>query len=117
MSMVLKVPDTTVPISLSGEVQGHRTGRVIRHVSREIWTYHLFGMPSVPLGTREGFAADDLVAPLLADEMASGHGIVRLKISHARTPLTWLATIFSLGILSPTSVTVEGDVVELLPPS
>ncbi len=115
MSLMFKSPDTKALISLTDEIPGQRTGKVLRHVSYEIWTYHLLGLPSVPLGTREGIPADNLIEPLVKNDLAAGNGIVRLKVTHARTPLTWVATIFTLGLVSPTAVTVEGDVVELLP--
>ncbi|PKL78441.1 MAG: hypothetical protein CVV27_03290 [Candidatus Melainabacteria bacterium HGW-Melainabacteria-1] len=115
MSLVLRAPSSEIPVSLSEQIRGYRSGRQIRHFSREIWTYHLLGLPALPLWTREGLPADDLLTSLLKEYTSPGQGVIRLRVRHARTPLTWAATILTLGLLSPTAVTVDGDVIELLP--
>lgn len=113
MAMVIKAPDGRVPVSLTGQIGGYRVGAMQRHFSREIWTYHLLGLPALPLWTREGLPADDLINPLLREYTRPGQGVIRLKVRHSRTALTWMATLLTLGLLSPTAVNIEGDVVEL----
>ena len=113
MSLVLQPSENNLPVSLSSHIYGYQTGQVQRHFSREIWTYHLFGLPQVPLGTREGLAANHLIMDVLQSELQEGQGMVRVRIRHSRTPLTWMATLFSLGILSPTAVHFEGDIVSI----
>ncbi|MGV3525113.1 MAG: hypothetical protein ACO1RX_12855 [Candidatus Sericytochromatia bacterium] len=116
MSLVMQAEDSPFPVSLSEHLPGYRTGRVVRHVSREIWTYHLFGLPQVPLGTREGLDARHLITPLLRDAVEPGQGVVRLRVRHTHTPITWLAALCTLGLITPTAVMLEADVVELSAP-
>lgn len=113
MSLVLQPGRENVPISLSSQIYGYQTGHVLRHLSREIWTYHLLGLPQFPLGTREGLGTNELISAAIQADVSPGQGVIRLQIRHTRTPLTWLATIFSLGLLSPTAVIIDGDVVPL----
>lgn len=113
MSLVLQSGESDLPVSLSSQIYGYQVGSVQRHLSREIWTYHLFGLPHVPLGTREGLAANNLITDVIKSELQADQGLIRLRIQHVRTPLTWMATLFSLGILSPTAVIFEGDIVSL----
>src|SRR5688500_4903824 len=84
MPLVIKAPDGSVPVSLSGQIGGYRTGAQVSHFSREIWTYHLLGLPALPLWTREGLPADDLINPLLREYARPGQGVVRLKVRHSR---------------------------------
>ena len=113
MSLVLKAPESPVPVSLSGQIKGYRSARVIRHLVHEIWVYQLLGLPQMPAWTLEGLSPDELVSPLLKEATSPSQGLIRLKLRQSRTPVTWLATILTLGLLSPTSVTIEADLVEL----
>lgn len=103
------------PVSLSETVYGYQTGKLDHRFREEFWTYSLLGLPQVPLGTREGIASDQILPFVLHKHLAPGQGIVRLKLSHTRNIWTWLAAIFSLGIFTPTAITLEGDVVQLVP--
>lgn len=115
MTLVLKAPGSDVPVSLSAEIKGYRTGQLVRHIEHEIWVYQVLGLPWLPSWTREGLPSDDLVGPLLKTHTRRGQGLIRLRVRQSRTPFTWLATLLTLGLVSSTAVTIEGDVVELLP--
>jgi len=115
MSLLLQAPETDVPVSLSERLYGYRTGQKVGRIEREIWTYHLLGLAQFPLGTREGLSTDRVLSDTLEQQVRPGQGVIRLKVRHTRTPLTWLASIFSLGLLSPTAVIIEGDIVEIWP--
>lgn len=115
MSMIFKAPESEIPLSLNDQLRGYRVGPVIRHISREIWVYHLLGLPQLPLWTREGLPADDLLTPFFKQYAKSGQGVIRLRIKHGRTPLTWTATLMTLGLISATAVNIEADIVELQP--
>lgn len=115
MSLLLQAPETEIPVSLNARLYGYRNGRVIGRLQQEVWTYHLLGLPQLPLGTREGLATDQVLAGVLKQQVQPGQGVIRLRVKHQRTPLTWAAAILSLGLLSPTAVSIEGDIVELLP--
>ncbi len=107
--------DIEQPVSLSETVYGYQTGRLDHHFREELWLYSLFGLPQVPIGTRDGIAADQILPFVLKKHLRPGQGVVRLKLSHTRNGWTWLAAIFSLGLFTPTAITLEGDVVELVP--
>lgn len=117
MSLLLQAPDTEIPVSLNTRLHGYRSGRVVGRLQQEVWTYHLLGLPQIPLGTREGLATDQVLAGVLQRHVQPGQGVIRLRVQHLRTPLTWTAAILSLGLLSPTAVRIEGEIVELLPAS
>lgn len=113
MSLHLPRTESSVPVSLSAKIFGYRVKGPVKHFSKEIWTYHLLGLPQVPLGTREGYGSTAILDEVLKAETQPGQGVIRLKIGHQRSFFTWMATLFSLGLLSPTAVVIEGDVVEL----
>lgn len=115
MRLVLKAPESDVPVSLSGQIKGYRNGPLLRHVEQEIWVYQVLGLPQLPTWTREGLSPDDLVGPLLKTQTGRGQGLIRLKVRQSRTVFTWLATVLTLGLISTTAVTIEGDVVDLQP--
>jgi len=107
--------DSEQPISLSETVYGYQTGKIDHHFREEIWVYTLWGLPQVTIGTREGIPADEILSHVLKKQVAPGQGIIRLKLTHTRNLWTWMATVFSLGIFTPTAITLEGDVVNLVP--
>lgn len=113
MSLHLPRTSSSIPVSLTQKIYGYRVIKPVKHFSKEIWTYHLLGLPQVPIGTREGYAIEDILDEVLMSQTKPGQGVIRLKIRHQRSFFTWMTTIFSLGLLSPTAVSFEGEVVEL----
>lgn len=102
------------PVSLTARIRGYKISSPLRHFSREVWQYHLFGWPGFPLGTREGIPVSELLDTLLQAEAKAGEGIIHFKIRHEHTPWTWISAAVTLGIVVPTALILEGDVVQLM---
>jgi hypothetical protein len=115
MSLVLEHKQDLPPVSLTEVLRGYRVMPPARHFLREVWVYHLLGLPNLSLGTREGLAANQILAQVLAQETENGQGVVQLKIRHEHTAWTLIASAVTLGVLVPTAVILEGDVVQLQP--
>jgi len=115
MSLVLEHKQDLPPVSLTKELRGYTVIPPARHFLREVWVYHLLGLPNLSLGTREGMAADHILAQVLEQETENGQGVVQLKIRHEHTAWTLFASAVTLGVLVPTAVILEGDVVHLRP--
>lgn len=115
MSVLIKAPASPFPISLTEHIPGYRIGPVRQHIAREIWLYQLLGVSQWSLWTREGVPPDDLIVPLLQPHVGIQQGVVRLKITHSRTALTGITSLVTLGILSPTAINIEADIVDLEP--
>ena len=115
MTLLIKAPESDVPVSFSGQIRGYRTGNTLRHLEQEIWVYQVLGLPKLPSWTREGLPPEDLIAPVLKANTTPGQGLVRLKVRQSRSFFTWMATILTLGLISTTAVNIDGDIVELQP--
>lgn len=115
MSLLIQASDTQVPVSLTGQIKGYRTGPTIRHLEQEIWVYQVLGLPQLPSWTREGLPPENLIVPLLQAQTTPGQGLVHLRVRQSRSFFTWMATVLTLGLISTTAVTVDGDIVELQP--
>ena len=113
MSVLIKAPESSFPISLTEHIPGYRVGTLQKHIAREIWLYQLLGVSQWSLWTREGIPPDDLIVPLLKPHVGFQQGVIRLKITHSRTALTWATSLVTLGILSPTAINIEADIVDL----
>lgn len=115
MSLLLEAPNSEIPASLSNQIRGYQIEARVGYLRQEVWTYHLLGLFELPLGSREGFLREEMLRGVLRQHVAEGQGVVKLRVEHSRTPLTWLATIVTLGLLSPTAVYIEGEIVQLSP--
>jgi hypothetical protein len=113
MTVVLREPVSEIPMSLTGHLRGYRLERTGRYFSQEVWIYYWGGIPNLPMGTREGLRTDHLIEDVVKRHVGPGQGVINLKIRHEKTFANWVATLVSLGIVSPSAVIVEGDVVNL----
>ncbi|PIQ26337.1 hypothetical protein COW36_14885 [bacterium (Candidatus Blackallbacteria) CG17_big_fil_post_rev_8_21_14_2_50_48_46] len=115
MALHIQIHEDTPPVSLTRTLRGYKTSQPLFHFQKEVWVYHIFGFPDLSLGTREGIPADQLLDQLLKQAAGPQQGIVQLKIKHEHTVWTLIASAVTLGLLVPTAVIVEGDVVNLEP--
>lgn len=113
MTLVLQHSQDLPPVSLTEKISGYVVGTPERHFQREVWVYHFLGLPNASLGTREGMAADQILPQVLAQEIETGQGVIQLKVRHEHTAWTLIASAVTLGLLVPTAVILEGDVVDL----
>lgn len=113
MVLVLEKHQSEPPVSLTARIRGYDVSPPLRHFSREVWQYHLLGWPGCPLGTREGIPATQVLDTLLRAEAGPGQGIVHLKIRHEHTIWTWISAAVTLGMVVPTALILEGDVVDI----
>lgn len=112
MSLHLKRMQSQVPVSLTAKLGGYEIGPVQKHFRREIWVYHLLSLPQFPLGSRDGIDQMRLLDMVIQQEItAANQGVIRLKIIHERNVFTWVGAMATLGVLTPTAVILEGDVV------
>jgi hypothetical protein len=115
--MVLQLQKQTLdpPVSLTGQIRGYRISPPQRHFQREIWVYHLLGLPGLPLGTREGLDPDTALDQLLQAEVTASQGIIHLRLVHQHTAWTLIAAAATLGVIVPQALLIEGDVVNVVP--
>jgi hypothetical protein len=112
MALVLERKENQPLVSLTGQIRGYNVN-IERHFTREVWIYHLLGLPDFSLGTREGLAPDRLLDHVLSQETQENQGIIHLKIRHEHTAWTLIASAVTLGVLVPTAIIIEGDIVSL----
>ena len=115
MSLYIKPVESKRPVSLSASVGGYQVLSPARYFKKEVWIYHLFSVPQFPLGSREGVSQDQILDRLIQQQTLESQGIVNLKIRHERNILTWIASLVTLGVLTPTALVIEGEIVDLAP--
>lgn len=89
-----------VPVTMAGSPQGTPSGTPF-HVTRHP-VYLLFGLARV--GTPD-------LEDVLEGEVGAGAGVQNLRINVAASPTDVLFTVLTLGVISPRTVTFEGEVV------
>ena len=114
----LKTPRNDLPLSMTGYISGHNLVKTSYHFREEVWIYFILGLAELSFGTfRDDFRYDYLLEDIARKHIKTGQGVTHLKISSEKSLPTILVTFFTLGILAPVSVEVEGDVVEIVPQS
>lgn len=89
-----------VPVTMAGTPQPTPTGtpfRVTRHP-----VFLLFGLATV---------GEPDLEDVLEAEVGTGAGVQNLRIKVAASPTDVLFTVITLGVISPRTVTFEGEVV------
>lgn len=114
-SLQIEPIDLQAPVSLTEQIYGYEQVRKVGHFRREVWVYHVLGMPQWSLGTRQGSHPQQLLKTILNEELQPNQGVVRLKIQHMRNGFTWFTSLISLGVVTPTVLIVEGDRIEVQP--
>lgn len=82
---------------------------------KRFWVYHAADLGQLPIGSREGLAHTEIWQHTFESVLSPGEGIQYLKIQQSQTPLTVLTRLTTLGLVSPTEVEIEGQIVTVIP--
>lgn len=114
MALLIADGQTDIPISLSGQLSGYKIHATPHSFREEVWIYHFWNIQHLALGTlQDGLRYDHLLHDVVRKHITAGQGVIHLKIRHERNTLTLLSALFTLGIMTPTAVIIEGDIVDL----
>ena len=108
-------PDAEYPVAFGQRLAGYEITKKSGFISETLWVYHAGDLGQFPLGSREGLNHNAIWNYTFQKHLSPGQGVHYLKVRQQQTFFTVLTRLLTLGILSPTEVHIEGEVVSITP--
>jgi hypothetical protein len=108
-------PDAEYPVAFGQHLAGYEITGKSGFISETLWVYHAGDLGQLPMGSREGIHHDAIWQHTFHKNLLPGQGIHYLKVRQRQTFATVLTRLLTLGVLSPTEVHIEGEVVSVTP--
>ena len=103
------------PVAFGQHLVGYDINEKIGFISETLWVYHAADLGQLPMGSREGLAHNAIWRHTFQKHLTPGQGVHYLKIRQRQTFSTLITRLLTLGIISPTEVQIEGEIVSITP--
>lgn len=108
-------PDAEYPIAFGQHLAGYEIIEKTGFISEILWIYHAGDLGQLPIGSREGLEHKVIWKYAFQKHLLPGQGVHYLKVRQRQTFSTIMTRILTLGIISPTEVQIEGEIVSITP--
>lgn len=108
-------PEAEYPVAFGQNLAGYEITEETGFISEVLWVYHAGDLGQLPMGSREGLAHGAIWKHTFQKYLTPGQGVQYLKIRQRQTISTLLTRLLTLGVISPTEVHIEGQIVSIIP--
>jgi len=108
-------PAAEFPVAFGQHLAGYEITEKSGFLSETLWVYHAGDLGQLPIGSREGLEHNAIWQHTFQKHLQPGQGIHYLKVRQRQTFFTVMTRLFTLGLLSPTEIHIEGEVVSVAP--
>ena len=102
------------PVAFGQHLAGFDIVEKRGYLRETLWVYQAGGLDPLAIG-REGPVPDNIWSYTFQKHLRTGEGIQYLKIRQRQSFLTLFIRVLSLGLISPTEVQIEGEIVRVVP--
>lgn len=102
------------PVAFGQHLAGFEVVEKRGYLRETLWVYHAGGLGPLPIGP-EGLTPTNIWSQTFQKHLHTGEGIQYLKIRQRQTFLTLFIRALTLGLLSPTEIQIEGEIVRIVP--
>ena len=107
--------DSDYPVAFGQHLAGFDIVEQKGYFNETYWVYHAGDLGQLPLGSREGLEHDHIWSHTFQKYLHPGEGVQHLKIRQRQTLATLVVRVITLGLFSPTELTIEGQIVRIVP--
>lgn len=108
-------PDAEYPVAFGQHLAGYEITATSGFISETLWVYHAGDLGQLPLGSREGLEHRAIWQHTFQKHLLPGQGVHYLKVRQRQTFSTVMTRLLTLGLLSPTEIHIEGEIVSIVP--